>query len=389
MKVLVLAPQPFFAERGTPIAVRSLVEVLSDGGHRVDLLTYQEGEDIDLDGVRHLRSAGGPGLGNIPPGFSLKKVVADAPFFARAARLLVREEYDLIHAVEEAAFMALLLRRVSGIPYVYDMDSSIPEQLLSRFEAPGSVVGMMRSAETAAIRGSIAVLAVCEHLESRALEVTDSSHIVGTVEDYSLLRNGDNEVDDLEATIGSSGPIVLYVGNLQSYQGLDLLIDAFGFALDDCPAAQLVIIGGTAPNIEKYHAHAATRGLADHVHLIGPRPLEHLGGYLRQATALVSPRISGTNTPMKLYSYLASGVPIVATRLEAHTQVLDDDVSVLVAAEPEPYGRAIGRLLRDRQLRERIGRRAAEYAEQEYSREAFERKVRSFYRRVEERVSEE
>ena len=42
--VLVFAPQPFFQERGTPIAVRLLVEELADAGYTVDLLTFHEGE---------------------------------------------------------------------------------------------------------------------------------------------------------------------------------------------------------------------------------------------------------------------------------------------------------------------------------------------------------
>ena len=45
---------------------------------------------------------------------------------------------------------------------------------------------------------------------------------------------------------------------------------------------------------------------------------------LLAADVLVSPRLKGLNTPMKIYSYLDSGSAVLATRLRTHTQVLDD-----------------------------------------------------------------
>ncbi len=68
----------------------------------------------------------------------------------------------------------------------------------------------------------------------------------------------------------------------------------------------------------------ARRGLADAVIFTGQRPAEEIPRYLDAATVLVSPRASGTNTPLKIYQYLRSGRPIVATRLRTHTQVLND-----------------------------------------------------------------
>lgn len=385
MRILVLAPQPFFSERGTPIAVRSLVEELSDMGHEVDLLTYHEGKAVDLGDVRHVRAAGAPGLQDIPPGFSMKKVVCDVSFFLRAARLVWRGDYDLVHAVEESAFMGLLFKALGNVPFVYDMDSSLPEQIAGQFgRLPAPVSRGLERAERRAIRSSLAVLTVCERLEHRASEAAGSSHKVGRVEDYSLLGEVGEDVEDLRRTIGSRGAIVLYVGNLQPYQGVDLLVDAFPHTLQDAPDAQLVVIGGSPENVEAYRERAADVGVADQAHFLGPRPVEDLAGYLHQATVLASPRTSGTNTPMKIYSYLDSGVPIVATRLETHTQVLDDEISVLAPPEAEPYGRALGRLLADPERRERISERARIVAKEEYSREAFGRKVRTFYRRVEE-----
>ena len=48
MRILVLAPHPFFQARGTPLAVRSVLEFLSARGHAVDVLTFAEGEDVTV-----------------------------------------------------------------------------------------------------------------------------------------------------------------------------------------------------------------------------------------------------------------------------------------------------------------------------------------------------
>ena len=61
MKILFLAPQPFYTERGTPIAVKLAVTALCRDGHQVDLLTYHQGQDIDIPGMRLFRAGRPPG----------------------------------------------------------------------------------------------------------------------------------------------------------------------------------------------------------------------------------------------------------------------------------------------------------------------------------------
>ena len=75
MKILVLAPHPFFQARGTPLAVRRVLEFLSSRGHQIDLLTFHEGEDVEIANCRIHRIARPLGIRNIRPGFSVRVIV--------------------------------------------------------------------------------------------------------------------------------------------------------------------------------------------------------------------------------------------------------------------------------------------------------------------------
>ncbi|HEX6474289.1 MAG TPA: glycosyltransferase, partial [Candidatus Limnocylindria bacterium] len=168
MKILVLAPHPFFQARGTPLAVRTVLEFLSARGHQVDVLTLHEGEDLTIPGCRIFRIPRLPGIRNVRAGFSFKKVACDAVMVVECLRMVRRIRYDLIHAVEESAFIAALASAVSGIPYIYDMDSSLAEQLVDRFPRLHPTLRFLRYCESIAVRRSIGVLTVCAALEDVA-----------------------------------------------------------------------------------------------------------------------------------------------------------------------------------------------------------------------------
>ena len=381
MKILLLAPHPFFQQRGTPIAEKMVIETLAGQGHEIDVLTYAEGEEVEIPGCRIRRIPRLPFVRGIQPGFSLKKLASDAVMLMAALNMARRGRYDLIHAVEESAFMALAARRLFGIPYVYDMDSGLARQMMDKYRFLRRLRRPLEGFEKAAVRGSVATLAVCKSLEDQARACWPEG-LIARIEDVSLLERGGADVDGVP-----EGPVVMYVGNLQRYQGIDLLLDSFRRVLREVPEAKLVVIGGDDESLRRYKALAADLG--ESVRFLGPRPVEELGPHLRRATVLVSPRIHGENTPMKVYSYLDSGRPVLATRLPTHTQVLTDDIACLADPEPEAMGGALAGLLRDAVLRERLARSAREFAQRELTREAFERKLLRFYDSVEERIREE
>jgi glycosyltransferase involved in cell wall biosynthesis len=362
------------------------VEVLVQEDHAVRLVTYHEGEDVSLPGMVVHRTPRLPGIRGIKPGMSWKKLAYDFMLTVTVLRLLRTRDIDVVHGVEEGAFIGLLGKWFFGIPFVYDMDSALTPQATEQWRILRPFKGLMSRLECLPIRESLYVVAVCELLGERARELVPEASII-LVEDFSMLPPSTASPSErLAETIGDDRPIILYVGNLEPYQGIDLLLSGFREAVKARPDMNLVVIGGRTKTIDHYRSVSSQLGIASRVHFLGPRPQERLGEYLEQADVVVSPRIQGINTPMKVYSYLDSGRPLLATRLPTHTQVLDDDIACLFEPDSQALAQALTTLMEDPELRLQLARRAKDRVESEFSRAAFARKVRSLYQLVERDV---
>ncbi|RMG40302.1 MAG: glycosyltransferase [Candidatus Dadabacteria bacterium] len=392
MKILFLAPQPFFQERGTPIAVRLAVEVLAARRNdKIDLLTYHEGRDLKIPNVTFYRIKPPAWVKNISPGISWKKILCDFYFLISVLKLVNKNRnhpYHLIHAVEESVFIAWLVKLIHGIPYVYDMDSSLALQLTEKWFLLRPLRPLFVLLEKIAVKGSTAVVPVCDALA--IIADRHGSEDTQILRDISLLDFGDNdeEATDLRKELGLAADelLAIYVGNLESYQGIDLLIESFARALKEDIPGHLVIIGGRPDHIETYRNKCRRLGLSERVHLVGPRPVTALSGYLTQADILLSPRVRGNNTPMKIYSYLHSGKPILATSLHTHTQVLDDAVASLAKPDTADFSQALAKLFKDKELRTTIGQAGRKLAEEKYTFEVFKKRLNELYDRIGKRL---
>jgi glycosyltransferase involved in cell wall biosynthesis len=114
----------------------------------------------------------------------------------------------------------------------------------------------------------------------------------------------------------------------------------------------------------------------------GQRPAGEIPHFVDACDILVSPRISGTNTPLKIYSYLRSMRPIVATNLHTHTQVLGAGFSLLVEPTPRALAEGLAGLIARPDERARLASNAAKVAAEKYSREAYLGKTIEVYRRL-------
>jgi glycosyltransferase involved in cell wall biosynthesis len=381
LRILFLAPQPFFEVRGTPLAVLAMVKALAAEGHEVELLTFPQGSEVSVPTLRHRRSLRLP-VGHVRPGASLAKLLLDVPFMVEASWRMLTGRFDAVHAVEEAAHLAAPLARVLGLPLVVDVDSSIPDQLReSGFARRGPLLWAASALERYALRHSAAVITVCTSL-TEGVRARAPKADVFQVEDPPLVDATPAPADEVAVLRAAlrldRRPIVLYSGNFEEYQGVDLLVRAAALV----PEAQFVFMGGEPAEIQKARALAGSAGPAGTCVFVGKRPPSELRRFLGLADLVASPRRRGVNTPFKVYTYLASGRPLLATRILSHTQVLDDENAWLVEATPEGLAAGIRAVLADPQDAARRAEKGRALVEREYSPARFAEKVRAAYRPV-------
>lgn len=378
MKILVLAPHAFYIDRGTPIDLDLLLRAMSARGDDVDVAVYSEGEDRSYSNVTLHRAGGRERDSRIRPGFSLRKLVYDLRFFFLAWKLIRSRRHDVVHAGEEAVFMAMFFRWLHGVPYVYDMDSSVAQQMVEQMPFLRPLAGLFNWFEARALRSAIAAAPVCNALADLARS-RGAMHVF-TLHDISQLERDDFRAKGaVRRRLGIDGPILMYVGNLQAYQGVDLLLKAFQRARTRGADLDLVIAGGSDEDIAKYEAEARALGCDDRTHFIGHWPTSRLGELLAEADILTAPRTKGINTPMKIFPYLHSGRPVLVTDLPTHTQILDDSVAMLAPPEPEGFADAIVRLAEDAELRQRLGEAGRAFVERNHTFDAHVRRVDELY----------
>jgi glycosyltransferase involved in cell wall biosynthesis len=294
--------------------------------------------------------------------------------------------YDLLHTHEEASFFGILLAKLFRIPHLYDMHSSLVEQLSNmHFSRAKPLVHTFSWLERRVINSSVAVITICPSLEQRVVAINNrvpQAMIENVATERDPQTVSQEEVQALRGVhqLADGKKVVLYAGTLETYQGIDLLLESARSVISQIDDVLFLVVGGKPEQVGYYREQASRMGVADHFHFTGIRPPAEVPLFVNLSHVLVSPRTEGTNTPLKIYSYLQSGKPIVATDLFTHTQVLDSDVSVLVQPNAEAFAQGIVRVLEDPQFAAQLGVQARRLYQTLYSYETYMRKTEEILR---------
>jgi glycosyltransferase involved in cell wall biosynthesis len=249
------------------------------------------------------------------------------------------------------------------------------------------LIGLFERLEAAALRAADVVITISPALADYAVEQ------LGGPERHTLIENslfdpvrlrsvGGNGSTEPPVQLPEEAQVVAYAGTLEPYQGIDLLLEAHAGVLERVPEAFLLIVGGSAEQVSEYAAKASELGVDGSCLFTGYLPQERARALVRRATVLVSPRTRGVNTPLKIYEQLASGIPLVATRVPSHTQVLSDDVCFLADPDPDSFAQALIEALGDPERGERVVHAAEELYQTRYSAESYRTKMRNVMERL-------
>jgi glycosyltransferase involved in cell wall biosynthesis len=163
-----------------------------------------------------------------------------------------------------------------------------------------------------------------------------------------------------------------FVGTLKPWHGTSVLVEAFaGLAASD-PAARLRLVGH-GPQAEALAQQANGLGLAGRVELVGSLPPERVPSALQGFDVAVAPYDDPEQdyfSPLKVFEYLAAGLPIVASDVGQLRELLDVDgepAGLLVPpGDPAALRQALCALAQDAALRHRLGNRARRLAVQRH-----------------------
>jgi glycosyltransferase involved in cell wall biosynthesis len=152
--------------------------------------------------------------------------------------------------------------------------------------------------------------------------------------------------------------IVMYSGHLFEKKGVNVLAEAARLV----PGAVFVFVGGTDREVEGFRKKYADQ---ENMQIVGHRPYADIPLYLHAADVLVLPNSGKEDvtdrftSPLKLFEYMASRRPIIASDLPVLREVLHDANAVLVPADQSSVlAEAISRLLSDSELRLRLADQA-------------------------------
>ena len=380
-RVLFISPQPFFQWRGSPIRVAFNVQALAELGHEVHLLTLPMGEKKDIPGVRVIRVPNLFRRRDVPIGPSFWKAAFDVLLLLRGLRLGFRHRYDVIHGVEETGAVALFIARCTGGTVIYEKHSDPASH--RKGVVVNLVLSLYRRIEALSARNAAAVIGTGPGLaeQARAMGARGPVYCIHDIPS-SLCEADPSAVSEIRRRLlggEGEGRIVLYVGSFAVYQGVDLVFDAIPAVLSARPDVRFVIVGGTADEIRERTRSLAEHGAEGAVQFPGKIPPDELPGYLAAADVLLSPRIAGTNTPLKVLDYLKAGGAIVATDHDAHRQILDETSAVLVPPSAAGVAEGILRLLADDGLRARLRLRARSLYGESYSYDVFKKRLAECY----------
>ncbi len=388
MNILMIAPQPFFTYRGTPFSVYYRLLTLSELGHKVDLVTYHLGEDIILDGLTIYRSWKFPFVKNIKIGPSFIKIFVNIPLFFKVLLILIkkRKEYKIIYVHEEAVMFGVLFKKLFKKKLIYDMHSSLPQQFENfNFCNFRLIKSIFRWIEKKGISHSDFVITICEDFDKKAKEYGCSNTELIPNTRFDIIsgiqfKKDVNKYSFVEQFLKKEKKekkekIIYYCGTFEDYQGIPMLLEAFKYVNKKVNNTKLLLIGGYNQQVEKMKKYAEELGISHLVLFTGMLDPNYVKKTLKRIDILTSPRDSGTNTPLKIYEYIASGIPIVATNIYSHTQLLNSDIAFLANPDHIDFARAILECIQNDRVAQEKALNAKNLYAEKYGTEKYKQKL--------------
>jgi glycosyltransferase involved in cell wall biosynthesis len=381
-RVAMVAACPFPTAGGSQVLTRQLAETLAARGHAVHLVTYHlagAGPPVTMP-VHRIPAV--PGYTKLGAGPAWGKPFLDLLLAGRLLQVIRREHIQIIHAHNvEALACGLLVRPWTGTPVVYHAHNVFEQELPAYFPGPllhrlarwvgGAVdVTLPRRADATIVLTEFAATT----LRARGVPAARLRLIPPGVECPPMPpRDERSERSEPSAR-------VVYAGNLDPYQDMEVLLRCWPRVVAARPDATLTVISASSP--KRWQRLEATTHVAGHVRFLSGRHFADVWAILTAADVAVCPRTSRDGFPIKLLNYMAAGRPIVVSAGSAHGLTHGESAYVVPDGDEPALAAGIVTLLNDPALAQRLGDAARELARTRHDWRTIAQQVEAVYEMI-------
>lgn len=327
-----LAPTMFFADYGAHVRILEETRILQKLGHRVTILAYPNGRDIE--GVEVRRCWGVPFNYRVIVGSSRHKMYLDVLLALMSLWYVLRHRPDIIHAhLHEGGLIGWLLSKLTGAPLVFDFQGSLTAEMIDHnfLKANGIWHKFLYWLETRINHAANVILTSSTHAENLLIEEFDVpfGRIVPTpdcvnADAFCADQFSEEEKRQLKESleVPIDKKLIVYLGVLAPYQGIDKLFEALVLLNETRDDYHVLLMG--YPAVREYQAKARMLGLTRYVTITGRIPYEEACHYLALGDIAAAPKISLTEGSGKILNYMAIGLPTVAFNMPVSREFLGD-----------------------------------------------------------------
>ena len=356
LRIAIVAACPYPVPQGSQVLLRTTAQAVQRRGHDVHLVVYGYGvgEDDGTLPVHRCRSI--PGMRRTLAGPSWGKPLADVALAATLRRVVREQSIDVVHAHNYEGLIAALAVRKRLI--VYHAHNAMADEL-PHFLRGSRIAG--RWLDTTFPRRAGRIIALHDRLADYLVQCGCNPSRVSVIP--PCVDADQFEIGEVSDCI----PPVLYTGNLDAYQNLPLLLRAVARVRSVIPQVTLRI--GSADST-----------VIPEAEMIPIPDFDTLRKALREDVVFVSPRVSWSGYPIKLLNAMAAAKPIVACASASPCLVHEQNGLIVPDNDECAMAEAIIRLLRDPELRARLGRNARQTAETRFDAGTLAERIEEVYR---------
>ncbi|GAM08936.1 alpha-D-kanosaminyltransferase [Geobacter sp. OR-1] len=327
LKVAVIAPCPFYIDRGTPLRIRRLATAMSTE-FDIRVISFFQGETADFPFRIHR-------TGPLPltikrTGANMAKLLYDILLLGTVLRVVREERIRVIDGhLHEGAFIGIIVRLFTGARVIYNAHGTFVPELIATGAIPETspLIKPLTKFERWIERRVDRIVAQSSLRRDEFIAAGQDPDKIVLVEDVPELDSfhlPDEQIDrELERRLRPNNEkLLIYSGGMEEYQGVDFLLEAFRLISARRDDVRLVLFGRPLP---PYRAIAAEMGIAQRIWFIDDEPFERLPQYLKICDIGFCLRLYGDNVPGKLPVYLASGIAIVGTDIKGVNTVVTNN----------------------------------------------------------------